>query len=189
MDFSHHDSRNFWIALFIQYCIPPLIGILSICITVGPKKGLHLVGKYPFWVLISMFTYFTVGGVHCGQSNFLKISIRWSFFNMVISICGGGFAIWAGTHSGGGGHHEENGIDLNALSVGVVLAIALILHSMIFYFRLMKPYTIYVVDTSYVLCQVLILSLFPSGPDSSSAFFMPAETMRGIGSMSGNGTR
>ena len=138
MDFSHHDSSYFWIAFCIQYVIPPLINLLSICISAGLKKGLRLVTKYPFWILISIFTYFTVGGVHCGRSNLVKISVRWSCLNMVISIGGGIFAMWAGTHVGGEGHHEENGIDLNALYVGVVLAISFILNTTIFILRLMK---------------------------------------------------
>ena len=113
----------------------PLINLLSIFITAGFKKGRRLVANYPFWILISIFTYFTVGGVHCGRSDLVKISFRWTLLNMMTCIFGGVFAIVAGTHVAGEGHHEEDGIDLNALYVGVVLLVSFILNTAIFIYR------------------------------------------------------
>ena len=135
MDNVHHEISYFWIAFCIQYGLPPLINLLSICITAGFKKGLRLVTNYPFWILISIFSYFTVGGVHCGRSDLVKISFRWTCLNMMTCIFGGVFAMWAGTHVAGEGHHEEDGVDLNALYVGVALFVSFILNSAIFLFR------------------------------------------------------
>merc|ERR1719402_406850 len=61
----------------------------------------------------------------------VKISVRWSFANMAISIFGIIFAILGGTHEDGGGHHEEGGVDINAAVLGVGLVISVLLNCFI----------------------------------------------------------
>merc|ERR1719402_1537413 len=58
----------------------------------------------------------------------VKISVRWSFANMAISISGIIFAIFGGTHEDGGGHHKEGGVDINAAVLGVGLVISVLLN-------------------------------------------------------------
>ena len=88
------EGHHFWICLAIHFALPPLIAIVSLITNLGLPKALRLVILRPSVVLISILTYFTVRGVHCGRCDTIKISVRWTCVNMVISCLGTLYSIF-----------------------------------------------------------------------------------------------